>query len=400
MIIKNDEFSRSRELSVNDFSGGELGLPKGACGLLAVAGDFKLSALLKAARCLQYRGRTGAGVTLKSLYKDSGFYNFHIMFRSAGKISELEQVLAAEGLRILEKRDMVQRKYYYEYDLPVIMHYSIIPPSAEEMMFREKISDEGKYIATIVSRFNKQYIDDARIFSSSKNNGTFLTAFELQDTIDIYDLPQYEDRFYDACLIHLRWPTSQGRGLWWGPQPISLGEVAGVHNGHLSSDMANARALEQLNIMLTVGTDSEGIFLAVSYLLRQGYSLEEIEWIICRKFPQELKGMTEEKRERYNELMSDPILFRMKMSGPATAITLVDDVLVGFTDRDHLRSFSVGVNDKIALLGSEQRAVISAAYFMHEELKMFDPEAGRIVGFTVKNKTVESLDYGWKKNDK
>jgi hypothetical protein len=78
---------------------------------------------------------------------------------------------------------------------------------------------------------------------------------------------------------------------------------------------------------------------------------------------------------------------------------LVEDTIVGFTDRDHLRSFSIGVNDKIALLGSEQRAVISAAYFMHEELNMFDPEAGKIVGFGIKDKKVTKLDYGWKKND-
>lgn len=175
-----------------------------------------------------------------------------------------------------------------------------------------------------------------------------------------------------------------------------------MHNGHLSSDMANARALEQLDIQLTAGTDSEAIFLSVQYLLKQGgYSLEEIEWIMCRKFPQELNSMTKEARERYDELMVSPFLYRMKMSGgPATAITLVEDTMVGFTDRDHLRSFSVGgINDKVALLGSEQRAVISAAYFMHEELNMFDPEAGKIVGFNVKDKKVTRLDYGWKKND-
>lgn len=399
MIIKREGHSTSRIISVNDFSGGELGLPGGACGLLGVVGDFSLGALLKAARCLQYRGRTGAGVTLKSLYKDTGFFNFHIMFRSEDKIDELDEVLATMGLRILEKRDMVQRKFYYEYDLPVIMHYSIVPPSPEEMMFRERIEDEQEYIALCVTRFNKKYIDDARIFSSSKYNGTFLTAYELKDTIDIYNINQFEESYYDACLIHLRWPTSQGRGLWWGPQPISIGEVAGVHNGHLSSDMSNARALEQLDIMLTAGTDSEAIFLSVQYLLKQGYSLEEIEWVMCRKFPQELNAMTDEARDRYNELMGSPFLYRMKMSGPATAITMVEDTVVGFTDRDHLRSFSVGINDKVALLGSEQRAVISAAYFMHEELNMFDPEAGKIVGFNVKDKKVTRLDYGWKRND-
>jgi len=269
MIIKKDGHTSTKNISVNDFSGGDLGVPGGACGLLAVAGDFSLDALLKAARCLQYRGRTGAGVTLKSLYKDTGFFNFHIMFRSEDKIGELDNVLSNMGLRILEKRDMVQRKYYYEYDLPVIMHYSIVPPSPEEMMYRERISIEAEYIAKVVSRFNRKYIDDARIFSSSRSNGTFLTAFELEDTIEIYNIHQFEDQYYDACLIHLRWPTSQGRGLWWGPQPISLGEMAGVHNGHLSSDMSNARALEQLDIMLTAGTDSEAIFLSVEYLLNQ-----------------------------------------------------------------------------------------------------------------------------------
>jgi hypothetical protein len=49
-------------------------------------------------------------------------------------------------------------------------------------------------------------------------------------------------------------------------------------------------------------------------------------------------------------------------------------------------------------MGSEQRAVISAAYFMNEELTMSDPEAGRIVGFEVKDKKVKRLNYGWKNN--
>jgi glutamate synthase domain-containing protein 1 len=390
--------SRSGDLSVFEFSGGEAGLAKGACGLLGVAGDFRLEAVLKAARCLQYRGRAGAGVTLKGLYKDTNFYNFHIMFRKKDNIQELEDVISSWGMRILDKFDMVQKKYYYEYDLPIIMHYSVIPPSVDEMLYREKIDDERLYMVKMVSRFNKAFMHDARIFSSSKYNGTFLTAFELQDTIDVYNLHQFEDHYYEACLIHLRWPTSAGQGLWWGPQPISLGEVAGAHNGHLSSDVSNARALEQLDIHLHVGTDSECIFLEVEYLLRKGYSLQEIEWIICRKFPEELAGMTAEDLERYKHITGSPVLGRMKISGPATAIIMVDNNIVGLTDRDHLRSFSIGVNDRVALMGSEQRAVISAAYFMNEELTMSDPEAGRIVGFEVKDKKVKRLNYGWKNN--
>lgn len=384
-------------IDIDMFSGGALGLPNGACGLLAAVGEFSLNALLKSAMCLQYRGRTGAGVTLKGIYKDNSFYVFHIMYRDKYKVSELEEVIDSWGVHILESQDLVARKFYYEYDLPIIKRYFVTPPTLDEMMYREKTNDDYKYIMKHVSKFNKDFMNDARIFSSSKENGTFLTAFELMDTINIYNLPEYEDTYYEACLIHLRWPTSSGRGLWWGPQPISLGEIAGIHNGHLSSDRSNAIALEQLGINLHVGTDSEAIFLETDYLLRKGYSIEEIEWVLSGKFPQELTSLSKEDQKRYFDIKSDPLLRRMKMSGPATAIVLVGDVILGFTDRDHLRSFSLGYNDKVAFLGSEQRAIVSAAYFMEEELEqVYDPDAGKVVAFKTEGKSFKKLDYRWK----
>ncbi|MBC7196140.1 MAG: hypothetical protein H5U39_02670, partial [Deferribacterales bacterium] len=137
--------------------------------------------------------------------------------------------------------------------------------------------------------------------------------------------------------------------------------------------------------------------LQTDYLLRKGYTIEEIEWVISRKFPQELVSLSDSQRKRYFEIINDPILKRMKMSGPATAIVLVGDVLLGFTDRDHLRSFSLGYNDKVALLGSEQRAILSAAYFMEEELaSVYDPDAGKVVAFKIEGKEVKKLDYRWK----
>lgn len=381
------------DISVRDFCGGEDGLPYGACGLLAAAGDFSLSALLKSARCLQYRGRTGAGITIKGLYKGNKFYVFHIMYRSHAKVKELESVIESWGVHIIEEQDMIPKRYYYEYDLPIIKRYFVTPPSVEEMMYRERIKDDYEFILRNVSRFNKIFMEDARIFSSSKENGTFLTAFELNDTIKIYDILQYEDHYYEACLIHLRWPTSSGRGLWWGPQPISLGEIAGIHNGHLSSDKSNAIALEQLGIHLHVGTDSEAIFREVDYLLRNGFSMKDIELVIARKFPQEVENMSEDERLRYNMIMQSPILRRMNMSGPATAIVLVGDYLIGFTDRDHLRSFSVGYSDKVVFMGSEQRAIVSAAYFMEEELdKVYDPDAGKVLGFKIEGKSIKMLN--------
>lgn len=385
-------------ITKHEFSGGKEGVPSGACGLLAAAGEFKLSSIIKSAECLQYRARTGAGITIKGLYKDLNFYVLHIMFRNQYKVKELEEVLNDWGIRILEVHELVARKYYYEYDLPIIKSYYISPPSEDEMMYREKINDPEKYIRLQVTRFNANYIDDARIFSSSRENGTFLTAFQLSDTVKIYDILQYEDSFYDGCLIHLRWPTSRGRGLWWGPQPISLCDIAGIHNGHLSSDRSNSQALEQLGIVQHVGTDSEAIFLMIDYLIDNNYSLEEIEWILCRKFPQEENEMDRDKRLRYRELINSPLLNKMKVSGPATAIVLKDNYLIGLTDRDHLRSFSVGYNKKVALMGSEQRAIISASYYLNDSLdELYDPEAGKILGFSVDKQKIQLLDYNWKK---
>ncbi len=388
-----------KEISEREFSGGDEGLPPGACGLLAAAGDFKLSALLKSAMCLQYRGRTGAGITLKGIYKDHNFYVFHVMYRDQYKVSELENFIQSWGVHIVESQEMVPTRLYYEYDIPVIKKYFVAPPTIDEIRYRETIDNEYFYILKQVTKFNKTFIRDARIFSSSKENGTFLTAFELVDTIRIYDIEQFEDSNYEACLIHLRWPTSSGRGLWWGPQPISVGEIAGIHNGHLSSDKSNAMALEQLGIYLHVGTDSEAIFLEVDYLLRNGYSIQDIEWILCGKFPRELGNMTENEQRRFKELVSDPYLRKMKMSGPATSIVMSEDEILGFTDRDHLRSFSIGCNDKVAFLASEQRAIVSAAYFLQENLDdIYDPDAGKVIGFSVKDKKVKKLDYGWKRN--
>jgi len=388
-----------KEISEREFSGGEEGLPPGACGLLAAVGDFKLSALLKSAMCLQYRGRTGAGITLKGIYKDHNFYVFHVMYRDQYKVSELENFIQSWGVHIVESQEMVPKKLYYEYDIPVIKKYFVAPPTIDEIRYRETIDNEYFYILKQVTKFNKTFIRDARIFSSSKENGTFLTAFELIDTIRIYDIEQFEDSNYEACLIHLRWPTSSGRGLWWGPQPISVGEIAGIHNGHLSSDKSNAMALEQLGIYLHVGTDSEAIFLEVDYLLRNGYSIQDIEWILSGKFPNELENMTENEQRRFKELVSDPYLRKIKMSGPATSIVMSEDEILGFTDRDHLRSFSIGCNDKVAFLASEQRAIVSAAYFLQENLDdIYDPDAGKVIGFSVKDKKVKKLDYGWKRN--
>jgi glutamate synthase domain-containing protein 1 len=281
--------------------------------------------------------------------------------------------------------------------MPELFSYQITAPKTERMLYTDQILDPMLYIRKKVTEFNIHHINDTRIFSSSQDSGTFLTAFQLDDTLSIFDIGQYEDRDITACQIHMRWPTSRGRGLWWGPQPIALGNLSGTHNGHLSSDKSNAIALEQIGIPLNVGTDSEAIFKLLHYLVENNYSLKEIEWILCRKFPKEAELMEEKERDSYHKLTSNPILDRFKFSGPTTAIVLIGDLLIGLTDRDHLRAFTIGYNDKVTFMASEERAVVMAAYTLGEDIEIFNPDAGKVVAFDINNGIPKRLDYEWKK---
>ena len=386
-------------LTVDRFSGGERGIPPGACGLLAAAGEIELMPLVKSAGCLQYRARTGAGITLKGIYRDTPLFIFHVMYRSNHKRKELERWFLDFGLHLLDAEELVKRKFYYEYDMPRMRRYVVSPPSREEMLELARHDDSERFIVERVSEFNTIFKDDARVFSSGRGMGTFLTAFQLEDTIRIFDMEKYADDDIEALQVHVRWPTSTGRGLWWGPQPIALFNVSGIHNGHLSSDRANSRALEQLGIRMQVGTDSEAIFLEISHLINEGFSLEEIEWVMAQKFPGEAELMEEEKRERYLALTQDPIYSQFKMSGPSTAIVMVDDILVGITDRDHLRPFSVGEGDGIVLMASEERAILSGAYLLGRDITLSTPEAGKVVGYHLDGEKVTSLDYSWRKGN-
>jgi len=387
-------------MDIKKFSGGYEGIPSGACGLLTAIGDFKLDSILNATTCLQYRGRTGAGVTLKGCYpyEADNIFHCHIMFRDKSKIAKLEDILTRWGLKLNEKIPLIEKKWYYKYDMPQIYLYQVVTPDKESMLYTDQIDEPMDFLRKKVTEFNTKFINDARIFSSGSDIGTFLTAFELQETLQIFDLyNKYADHKLSVVQAHMRWPTSSGRGLWWGPQPIALGDLSGTHNGHLSSDKSNAIALEQLGIPLHVGTDSEALFKEVHYLVNEGYTLQEMEWIILRKFPKEVEQMAPAAQTRYNKLISDPILNRFKISGPTTAIILVGDLLIGVTDRDHLRAFTIGYNDHVTLLASEERAVVTAAYSLGEQIDIYNPDAGKLVAFKINNGIPERLDYEWKK---
>ena len=50
-------------------------------------------------------------------------------------------------------------------------------------------------------------------------------------------------------------------------------------------------------------------------------------------------------------------------------------------------------------MASEQRAILSASYYLNENLnELYDPEAGKIIAFKLDNGKIDKLDYSWRKN--
>ncbi|MDH4185308.1 MAG: hypothetical protein OEV92_13850, partial [Nitrospinota bacterium] len=263
-------------------------------------------------------------------------------------------------------------------------------PTVDEMLRRKHTSVEGTYVRRLVEDFNKKYMGDARIFSSGKNVGTFLTALTLEDTMEIYDLAQYESRPISALMIHMRWPTSiVSSGVWWGAHPISFLNSSIIHNGDLSSAESNRQGLEAAGVERMIGTDSEAILLELDELImKRGFSYEQVEWVMCRKFPNELAAMNPDERQRYEKLVADAVLARYKMSGPSSFVALVGQKLIAGRDRDGLRQLWMGRSEDgmTIIWGSEEKVIYQSAWVMEKTFRASNCEPGKITAFELNEK--------------
>lgn len=385
-------------INIPDFPGGitradlgASGVAPGACGLYAAVGDVNLQAALKAAETMQARGTFGAGVLLRGVYprrKDQ--YAFHVLYRNRDVAKELEPLFTDDkiGMRHFgEMEPLVTPEAYRKYELPEMRRYFLMPPTEDEMMRRTHSRTADEHVRRIVERFNQRYMGEARIFSSGKNTGAFITALELKDTIEIFDLYQYEDRPITAIMIHMRWPTSiVSSGIWWGAHPISFLNSAIIHNGDLSSSASNRQGLEGAGVPRMVGTDSEAILLEVDDLLvKRKLSYQEAEWIMCQKFPNELYTLDDHTKDDYLRLVSDPILARYKMSGPSSFVALIGNKVIAGRDRDGLRQLWMGRSDdgKTVIWGSEEKVIYHSSWIAEKNFESINCEPGRLIAYEI-----------------
>lgn len=394
-----EEFNRNG-ISAADF--GADGVSPGACGLYAAIGECHLEASLKAAVTMRDRGTFGAGALLRGIYpKRANYYAFHVFYRNREIAKEIQPLIedGRIGLRHFgEAEALVTPEAHRKYDLPEMRRYFMSAPTEDEMMRRQHTKLEAVYVRKVVEGFNRTHIGRARIFSSGKNMGVFITARSLEETIEVFDLPQYADRKISAIMIHMRWPTSiVDSGVWWGAHPIALLNSAIVHNGDLSSAPSNRLGLLCAGVDRSVGTDSEAILLAIDDLIeRRGLNYQEVEWVMCRKFPKELDEMDPTERARYEELASDPILTRYKMSGPSSFIALIGDKVIAGRDRDGLRQLWMGRSEdgKTVIWGSEEKVIYQSAWIAGKDFRSVNCEPGALIGYEFdENDNIEEVYF-------
>lgn len=368
---------------------GANGVGPGACGLYTAIGEVNLHAALQAAKTMQERGTFGAGILLRGCYpKRKNYFAFHVLFRNREVARELEPLFTEEkvGMRHYgEMEPLVEAEMYRKYDLPEMRRYFMIPPGQDVMLRRKHTDNEYEYVRRVVEEYNQTHMGQSRIFSSGKDVGNFLTALTLEDTIRAFNLYQYESAPLTAIMAHMRWPTKiVDTGVWWGAHPISFLNSAVVHNGDLSSAQSNRQGLEAASVERMVGTDSEAILLEVDDLVtRRGFSMREVEWVMCQKFPKELSALEQDERSAYLKKVGDPILSRYKMSGPSSFIAIVGDKVIAGRDRDGLRQLWMGRSDdgKTVIWGSEEKVIYQTAWMVEKRFRAINCEPGKLVAF-------------------
>jgi len=382
-------------------------LAPGSCGLYAAAGEVDLMASLRAASELQGRGTSGAGVFIKGIYPEyKELYALHVMYFNRDIARELESLFTEHKLglhHIGEMEAMVEASMYRKFSLPELRRYFVDLPTKDQMLRRYLTVDPDTYVRRVVEKFNTTYVGKARIFSSGKNVGTFVTAYDLKTTIEAYSLSKLASRPITAMMTHMRWPTSiVETGVWYGIHPISFINSHIIHNGDLSSAPSNRQGIEAAGVTQMVGTDSEAILLEVDNLLRgRNMSYQQIEWAMCRMYPQEEEKLSEKERGEYEDIFrNNPELGRFKMSGPSSFVSIIrkDGVarVISGRDRDGLRQLWMGrsKDGKTVIWSSEEKCIYQTAFLTGKKYKSVNCEPGKITVFELNESGVLNGVFG------
>lgn len=278
-------------------------------------------------------------------YKD--FYALHFFFNNRDTRKATESFLK-ERFEIVHQEQIPTRQVKSITDVPMIWRYFVSP--LKSMMAHLQL-DEKTYVARTVMEINNN-IDNAYVFSSGKNMGTFKAVGFPEDVGKFYRLEEYEGYSWTA---HGRYPTNTP-GWWGGAHPFTLLDYSIVHNGEISSYDSNRRFIEMFGYNCNLQTDTEVITYIFDYLIRrQGLTLEESANVVAAPFWNTIDSKPKKEREKLTYLRT--AFSNLLVTGPFSIVLGFDGGLMALNDRLKLRSMVVGEKDDKVFIGSEEVAI-------------------------------------------
>lgn len=309
----------------------------------------------------------GGGFAAYGIYpKYRDFYAFHTFYYSK-QAKEKAEALIRENFKIEQEEIIPTRETKAIKKAPEILRYFVKP---DETKLEKSGLDEREFVARFVININNG-INGANIFSSGKNMGAFKAVGYPEDVGAFYALENYSGYLWTA---HGRYPTNTP-GWWGGAHPFGLLDYTIVHNGEISSYDANRRFIEMYGYKCGLLTDTEVITYIFDFLNRVNkIPLEEIPKIICAKFWDEIDGMPEEEKKKYEFYRR--MFGSLLICGPFSIVLGFEGGMMALNDRLKLRGMIAAEKGDMLYIASEECAIRSIC---PEPERVWAPKGGEPV---------------------
>ena len=291
----------------------------------------------------------GGGFAAYGVYPEhANDYAFHVMYYSPEARDKTEALLDTAFESVLDE-PLPTRQVDGVKDAPILRRYFLRPrPVAlQESAF----PTEEDFVLSKVMKINGD-VDDAYVFSSGKNMGTFKAVGYAEDVGRFYRLDEY---LAHCWISHARFPTNTP-GWWAGAHPFTLLDWAVVHNGEISSYGINRRYLEMFGYRCTMLTDTEVMAYLLDLLLRRHQlPIEVAAKVMSAPFWKKIDNLPEAERELYKRLRQ--VYSSALVNGPFAIVFAWSGGMVGLNDRVKLRPLVAARAGEYLYLSSEESGI-------------------------------------------
>ncbi len=325
-----------------------------ACGISAImcetgersSGD----AIIRSIANMRERSNgLGGGFAAYGIYPDhADWYALHMAYETPGAKTETE-ALIDERCDVAADEPIPTRPVDVITDEPILHRYFVRIKS--DMLGRDIHHTEDDLVAQLHMDVNAA-IEDAFVYSSGKNMGSFKGVGYPEDLGVFFRLDEYEAWTW---IAHGRFPTNSS--AWWGgAHPFGLLDWAVVHNGEISSYGINRRYLANFDYHCVLQTDTEVIAYLFDLLIRKhGLPLEAACTAMAPPFWAETERMSEKERRKVAALRT--VYGGALLNGPFAIVVGHSGGMIGFSDRIKLRPMVAARKGDWLYIASEEAAI-------------------------------------------